>query len=106
MSGLLKVAIDNIPESGLKEKAIGLIAVSGGIARMSQPTSHLRDVVAVLEGLAVSTGVASFAEDFEKGENVDSRLSSEKIKGRVKYLAEAPFSDSELVRVAREKNLA
>lgn len=106
MSGFLKVAIDNIPESGLKDKAIGLIAVSGGMGRMSQPISHLRDVVAALEGLAVSTGIACYAEDFEKDGNGNSRLSSEKIKGRVKYLVEELYSYSELVKVARDKGLA
>lgn len=86
MSGLLKVAIDHIPEAGLKNKAVGLIAVSGGIGRMSLPTSHLRDVVTALEGLAVSTDIACYADDFIRDENGHNLISNEKIADRLQQL--------------------
>lgn len=86
MSGLLKVAIDHIPEAGLKHKSVGLIAVSGGIGRMSLPTSHLRDIVTALEGLAVSADVACYSADFTQDDDGKSYISSDKVKDRVQQL--------------------
>lgn len=86
MSGLLKVAIDHIPEAGLKDKCVGLIAVSGGLGRMSLPTSHLRDVVTALEGLAASADVACYSDDFGQDDAGKSFISSEKVKARVQQL--------------------
>ncbi|MEM7561797.1 MAG: NADPH-dependent FMN reductase [Pseudomonadota bacterium] len=106
MSGLLKVAIDNIPEHGLKDKAIGLIAVSGGMGRMSQPISHLRDVVAALEGLAVSTAIACYSEDFEKDSNGSNKLVTPKLLARVKDQVDELYSYRELVKVEKEKGLS
>lgn len=106
MSGLLKVAIDHIPEHGLKDKAVGLIAVSGGMGRMSQPISHLRDVVATLEGLAVSTAIACYGDDFERDASGASKLTTPKLLERVKQLVDELYSYVELVKVAREKGLS
>lgn len=83
ISGLLKVVIDHIPECGLKNKSVGLISVSGGIGNMSQPLSHLRDIVSSLEGLAVATNIACYSEDFHRkdGNNI---ISNKKILDRIK----------------------
>lgn len=88
MSGLLKVAIDHIPEAGLKKKSVGLVAVSGGLGRMSLPTSHLRDVVTALEGLAVSTDIACYAADFSQDSQGNGLISSEKLKDRIQCLVD------------------
>ncbi|MEM6589275.1 MAG: NADPH-dependent FMN reductase [Pseudomonadota bacterium] len=106
MSGLLKVAIDHIPEHGLRHKAVGLISVSGGMGRMSQPISHLRDVVAALEGLAVSTAIACHGGDFEKDDAGQSRLTTPKLLARVRTLVEEIYAYVELVDIARQRGLA
>lgn len=105
MSGLLKVAIDHIPENGLQNKSIGLIAVSGGMGRMSQPISHLRDVVAALDGLTVSSDIACYAGDFSQDENGKVLINSDKIKGRAKQLVEELYVYTELVKIAKDKGL-
>lgn len=88
ISGLLKVAIDHIPERGLKNKSVGLISVSGGIGNMSQPLSHLRDIVSSLEGLAVATNIACHSDDFIRDDEGKSSISNEKILERVKDMVE------------------
>lgn len=105
ISGLLKVAIDHIPERGLKNKSVGLIAVSGGIGRMSQPTSHLRDIVTALEGLAVANDVACYAEDFGQDEDGKNLIRNEKVKERLQSLVDELYSYTELVKIAKNKRL-
>ncbi len=88
ISGLLKVAIDHIPERGLKNKAVGLISVSGGIGNISQPLSHLRDIVSSLEGLAVATNIACYSEDFMRDEEGKNIISNDKILARLQDMVE------------------
>lgn len=103
ISGLLKVAIDHIPECGLQNKVVGLVCVSGGIGNMSQPLSHLRDMVSSLEGLAVSTNIACYSADFSTDENGHNLLSNDKIKQRIERMANEIYQVTKSIKQATIK---
>jgi NAD(P)H-dependent FMN reductase len=63
-SGLLKSAIDLLPDNAFADKAVGLVANAGGQRGSTIACEHLRSVVKALGGWSVPTQVTTNEVDF------------------------------------------
>ncbi len=90
-SGVLKNALDTLPNEALLHKAVGLVSHSSNVRSCVAPCNQLRPVVRSLAGYAVHLQVGTTDADYiQVGDNL--MLSNPKVKERIEMLIDEIIS--------------
>ncbi len=94
-SGVLKNALDTLPNKGFRHKPVGLMSHSSNARSCVTPCNQLRPVVRSLAGYATQQQIGTTDKDYSFN-GTDITLASKKVKGRMDALVDEIIALSNL----------